>query len=171
VIDIYHMTPEQTIEMIERLRREVGWSRLDLLRKIYKWHWVLRPMKLDAALERVKSKGLLEKLWWYLVDKAPFKIRLDNLGDRHGCVMIYCSSQILAKHDQTIAGSRWECPSDMDIAYAMPPDSPDLLEELKKEGYEIDDSQYSPPDPLVCAICKAPFNNEEKCLCVERTTP
>ncbi len=75
------------------------------------------------------------------------KIKLDNLDDRDGCVMITCDNQEAAKHDQSIAGSMWEAPGDMDIAYAMPLDHPNLLDELKKEGYEINEDDYCSPDP------------------------
>jgi hypothetical protein len=147
MIDIYRMTPEQTVEMIEQLRLEVRWSKFDLLKKIREYVNGYWNAELDAALaDLVKHPGILKEIWWDLVKNAPFRIKLDNLDDREGCVMIEAESKILAIHDQSISGSRWEAPDDLDIAYAMPMDHPGLLEELKKEGYEINDDEYSPPD-------------------------
>jgi hypothetical protein len=164
MIDIYRMTPEQTVEMIEQLRLEVRWSKFELLKKIREYVNGYWNAKLDAALaDLVKHPGILKDIWWDLVNNAPFKIKLDNLNDREGCVMVWADSKILAIHDQTISGCRWEAPDDMDGAYAMPMDHPGLLEELKKEGYDIDDSEYCPPDSRCphgnhidsCAACDA----------------
>lgn len=147
MIDIYHMTPEQTIEMIEQLRVEVRWSKFELLQKIREHVNGYWNAKLDDALaDLAKHPDLLKGLWWDLVHCAPFRIKLDNLDDREGCVMIDAESKILAVHDQSIAGCHWGARDDMDGAYAMPGDHPGLLEELKKENYEIDDSEYYPPD-------------------------
>ena len=148
MIDIYRMTPEQTIEMIGQLRLEVKWSKIDLLRKIREYVNGYWNAKLDKALaDLAKHPGLLQEIWWDLVNNAPFRIKLDNLDDREGCVMVTADSKILAIHDQTISGCRWEAPDDMVDAYAMPLDHPGLLEELQKEGYIVDDSEYCPPDP------------------------
>lgn len=148
LIDIYRMTPDQTVEMIEQLRVEVRWSKFDLLKKIREYVNGYWNAKLSEALaDLTKHPGLLQEIWWDLMNNAPFRIKLDNLDDREGCVMIDAESKILAVHDQSIAGCHWEAPDDMDGAYAMPLDHPDLLDELKKESYEINDDEYSPPDP------------------------
>jgi len=142
---------------IEQLAKEVGWNKFDLLRHVRSWcaghnnvaiqH--LQHQTLDLTLRLVskteKSEEGVEELLQHLIKKAPFKIYVDNLEDRDGCVMVSCNSKILAEHDQSIAGSMWECPGDLNIAYAMPLDSPTLLQELRDGGYEIDDSEYSPP--------------------------
>lgn len=73
------------------------------------------------------------------------KIKLDNLSDRAGCVLVTSHDVAAARDDQSIAGSRWEV-ADGALAYAMPTDSFGLLAELKAEGYDVDDSEYSPPD-------------------------
>ena len=74
------------------------------------------------------------------------KIKLDNLDDREGAVMITCGDQEAAKLDQSIAGAMWEAPGDMDIAYAMPTDHAELVAELEEQGYELDLDEYCPPD-------------------------
>jgi hypothetical protein len=145
-IDIYRMSDEQTIEMIERLRKEVQWGKFELLQMVREWAIGYWNVSLDDALTDLAARGMLGKLWWYLIEKAPFNIRLDNLDDEEGGVMIDCESQILATHDQSVAGSHWECPSDMDIAYACAGDHPGLVEELTKEGYIVNDDNYWPPD-------------------------
>lgn len=153
-------------EKIKRLRKEVNWDSKDMLRLIGEWTLLAeeeddREFIVDALLEDVEEMDLQDELLQFLISKADFHIKLDNLDDREGCVMIEAKSQVLAEHDQTIAGSKWECPGDMDIAYAMPMDHPGLLEELEKESYIIDDSEYSPPEKLCphgknigsCAAC------------------
>jgi hypothetical protein len=147
-LKLYNLTPEETIDMIGQLRLEVRWSKFDLLKMIREHtcrHW--NSSLADALAEEAKSPELITELWWHLVSEAPFRIKLDNLDDREGCVMVTADSRILAVHDQSIAGCHWEAPGDLLEAYAMPLDHPDLLDELKKEGYEINDDEYSPPDP------------------------
>lgn len=78
--------------------------------------------------------------------KNKMKIKLDNLDDHDGCVMVTCEDKVAAELDQTVAGARWECPADMDTAYAMPIDHAGLADELRKEGYELDLDEYCPPD-------------------------
>lgn len=71
------------------------------------------------------------------------KIKICNL-DSAELVTVYCDNKEEARHDQTILGCRWECPSDMGVAYATIDDQPDLVALLEKEGYEVDDSEYFP---------------------------
>jgi hypothetical protein len=82
--------------------------------------------------------------------RKQFTVKLDNLDDRDGCVMATIEgpdAHLHAKDDQTIAGSRWECAGDMpELAYAMPCDHAGLVAELEAEGYDLDLSEYCPPD-------------------------
>ena len=55
-----------------------------------------------------------------------------------------CSDKEAARQDQTIDGVRWGIPDDMPIAYASILDRPGLVEALRAEGYEVDDSWYFP---------------------------
>lgn len=161
MIDVYRMKGKEAIDTIHRLGKEVGWSDLELVRGVRDWAFEFRGRLRHKDVYGTPLKDLLEdissadsgghdirQLYWCLIYKAPFKINLDNLDDRDGLLLITCGSQLLAAYDQSIAGSLWECPSDMDIAYAMPCDHPGLLEELKAEGYDINDDDYSPPDAL-----------------------
>lgn len=51
-----------------------------------------------------------------------------------------------AKHDQTIAGDRWEAPRDLPgFAYALLCNVPGLIDELRGEGYRLDLSEYDDP--------------------------
>ena len=160
MIDMYRMKGQGAIDMIEQLRKEVHWTKFELLQMVREnCHTLTGRMKrkrvrihemhLDDLLAEVAGIGdgtCARELFWKLVELAPFRIKLDNLDDREGCVMIEAESKILAVHDQSISGSNWEAPDDLSIAYAMPMDHPGLLEELKKEGYEVNDDEYSPPD-------------------------
>ena len=71
------------------------------------------------------------------------KIIAENSSDRES-VLLTCDDQEAALHDQTVLGSRWEAPRDMDVAYAYVTDRPGLIEELEREGYEVDSSEYFP---------------------------
>lgn len=74
------------------------------------------------------------------------KISLDNLDRDDDSVLAVCNDQVAARHDQTIAGCRWEAPGDMDIAYAIIQDHPGLVAELEKEGYDLVLDSYASPD-------------------------
>lgn len=128
-----------SLKEIEQLRREVHWSKADLQAKITDWAGQ------DNVDLKSLSRELLKELFQYLITVAPFVIYLDNLEDRDGCVMIECESQVLAKHDQSIAGSNWEFPRDLDIAYASPIDHPRLVEQLRSEGYIVNTDDYVQP--------------------------
>ena len=73
-------------------------------------------------------------------------IKLDNLDRDDGSVLITCNDQSAARDDQSIAGSHWEAPGDMSIAYAIVCDHADLLADLEREGYSVDDSEYCAPE-------------------------
>lgn len=171
--NIYRMNKEQAVVIIKQLAQEVGWDNFLLLLLIRSWaeghcegRMKRKPsnMKLDDLLAAISEltpfyigpENLdINKLFWWLVEKATFKISLDNLDDNEGVVMIECNSQILATHDQSVAGAMWECPSDMTTAYAMPCDHPNLLKDLIEEGYIVNDDNYCPPDPPEPATCPA----------------
>lgn len=73
------------------------------------------------------------------------KIALDNMDKDDGTVTVYCDDQQAAIDDQSIEGSMWEAPGDLDVAYAVICDRPGLVEALEADGYEVDTSEYSPP--------------------------
>jgi hypothetical protein len=174
---MYHMKGQEAIDMIEQLRQEVRWTKFELLQMVreHSAHLTGRMKRKRVRLHEMHLVDILAEvaqigdgtpardLFWKLVELAPFRIKLDNLDDREGCVMIEAESKILAVHDQSIAGSHWEAPDDLPIAYAMPGDHPGLLEELKKEGYEINEDEYCPPDPpepeeaSPCPVCGGPL--------------
>lgn len=52
-----------------------------------------------------------------------------------------------AKEQQSIGGSTWEGADGPDFAYALISNYDGLVDDLANEGYDIDDSMYSPPDP------------------------
>jgi len=76
---------------------------------------------------------------------AP-KIKLDNMDREDGTVLITCDDSDIKEERKSIQGSNWEAPSDMSGAYAMIVDIPDLVATLEKEGYDVDSSEYCPPD-------------------------
>lgn len=73
------------------------------------------------------------------------KIALDNMDKDDGTVTVYCEDRQAAIDDQSIEGSMWEAPGDLDVAYACICDRPGLVEALEADGYEVDTSEYSPP--------------------------
>lgn len=70
------------------------------------------------------------------------KIKLTDTDD--GMVMCWCDDREAALFDQSIRGTHWEGPSDIQGAYAVIMNEPDLVAKLEKDGYEVDDSEYSP---------------------------
>ena len=83
-----------------------------------------------------------------LAEAARMYIKLDNMEDREGLVMITTSGPGAgrkAADDQSIAGASWEV-LDEDFAHASPGDYPELLADLEDEGYDVDASEYSPPE-------------------------
>ena len=70
------------------------------------------------------------------------KIQLCNSDD--GMITVYCYDQQDAIDDQSINGANWEAPGDMNCAYASFPNEPGLVEKLESEGYDVDDSEYTP---------------------------
>jgi hypothetical protein len=86
---------------------------------------------------------------YYSHDRA-LMITVENCDDDSDgpMVTITCSDPAGAEFDQTVAGCQWEAPFDMDIAYAVVPDYPRLIDDLKGEGYAVNDDLYCPPDDL-----------------------
>lgn len=76
---------------------------------------------------------------------AP-EIKLDNMDRDDGSVLVTCEDSSVKEEHQSIAGSSWEAPSDMNGAYAVITDEPGLVAKLEKEGYNVDSSEYCEPD-------------------------
>jgi len=74
------------------------------------------------------------------------KIMVQN-SDQLGMALVTTRDREGAKHDQSIMGSAWEAPHDMDCAYACVPDREGLVQALEAEGYDVEHSQYYPFDP------------------------
>lgn len=85
--------------------------------------------------------------YWFRikVERDPLAIRLSQSADDDGSVIVYCEDKRAAADDQSIDGSHWECPGDMNEAYAAITDRPTLVEELTAAGYDVDDSDYAAP--------------------------
>lgn len=81
---------------------------------------------------------------------TPIRVSLSCSDEDDGTVTIYCEDQRQARLDQSVSvdgqSSRWECPRDMDVAYASLCNFYDLERALTDAGYEVDASEYSPPD-------------------------
>lgn len=95
------------------------------------------------------------------------KITLDNMDHDDGMVTVYCHDQAAAEDDQTIDGASWECPSDMDCAYAFVMDRADLVADLEKEGYEVDQTEYCAPEPGKCLVCREDSGGPKNMTCGE----
>ncbi len=73
------------------------------------------------------------------------KVKLDNLDRDDGSVLAWASAQE-AQDDQSIAGARWEYPSDLEgEAYAILTDFKGLTKALEQEGYILDTDEYMEP--------------------------
>lgn len=115
----------------------------------------------DGDLWCIPEGMLWDDLEEWFFWPSPMHITLSQSDDDDGMVTVYCDSQAQARLDQAIDGSRWECPRDMDVAYASVTDRPTLVEELKAEGYEVDDSEYSQPDAADMARWAAKLEGSE----------
>jgi len=100
-------------------------------------YWEGPPMQCDHC------NGEIESAYG---DPDAMKIKLDNLDRDDDSVLVTCEDKEAARDDQSIEGSHWECPRDMEGAYAVISDRPGLVEALEKEGYDVDASNYCPPD-------------------------
>jgi hypothetical protein len=83
------------------------------------------------------------------VTSRPMRIALDNQGGDHhenGSVLVTCDDKDAAADDGYIDGSSWETPRDMCEAYTILTDRPSLVEDLEREGYDVDASCYAAPD-------------------------
>jgi hypothetical protein len=86
---------------------------------------------------------------WFRVsiESTPLRVKLtNNGGEDDGSVLVTCDDKGGAEDDQYIDGSTWESPSDMQEAYTILQDRPMLYDELVAAGYDVDTSEYSPPD-------------------------
>jgi hypothetical protein len=52
-------------------------------------------------------------------------------------VSVTCQYPELAKHEQSIRGSLWEAPGDLEIAYAIIDNESGLPQKLRAEGYDV----------------------------------
>jgi len=71
-----------------------------------------------------------------------FAIRLVPTDDDPFMVTVYTSDRQAALEDQSIEGSMWEAPFDLDEAYAIISNTKDLPTRLRREGYIVDDSEW-----------------------------
>lgn len=87
---------------------------------------------------------------WFAVtvEWHPLKISLRNTDDDDGQVMVDCADGVGAADDRYIDGSSWETYNDgsPSAAWTTLSNYPGLVEKLEKEGYDVDQSNYSPPD-------------------------
>lgn len=78
--------------------------------------------------------------------KKRMHITLSQSDSDDGYVTVYCDDKKACRDDQSIEGSNWETPRDMDGGYAIIQDRPSLVADLTRKGYDVDDSEYSPPN-------------------------
>jgi hypothetical protein len=88
----------------------------------------------------------IDVLFQQIVCATPFHISLDNMDKTDGSVTIYTRLKMMAVHDQTINGSMWEAPGDLDVAYACTMDEPGLVQKLEAEGYVVNEDNYCRSD-------------------------
>ncbi len=79
------------------------------------------------------------------VEPEPMQIKLHASDSDDGFVLVTCDGGDAAREDQSIDGARWECDG-ADFASTSLLNRPSLVDDLKAEGYDVDDSEYSPPD-------------------------
>ncbi len=82
---------------------------------------------------------------WPDLDGKP-EITISTNDDDDGTITLYCDDVEAARDAQCVLGSHWECPGDMDTAYAGVMNQADLVTALESEGYDVDAAEWSPPD-------------------------
>jgi hypothetical protein len=107
------------------------------------------------------SEGMTERVQRDAMLAMPLSIKLTNSDDDDGMVTAWCENAEQAKHDQSIEGSHWEI-LEYDAAYASFLDRPTLVEDLQREGYDVDDSEYSEPDEIDLAYWAYKSEAEQK---------
>lgn len=111
--------------------------------------WRLWPMDADGCEitdEEVEVPEEQPSAWFrVVVEWHPLKISLRSTDDDDGQVIVDCEDGEGAADDQYIDGSTWEDLED-GTAYTILSDRPTLVAELEKEGYDVDQTDYSPPD-------------------------
>lgn len=95
-------------------------------------NWGVRPEDVEQAL---RALGLFRA-------DEKFSIRLEPTTDDPYTVTVYTTDRRAALEDQSIEGSRWEAPSDLNEAYAIIDNAEDLPNTLRAEGYIVDDSEW-----------------------------
>jgi hypothetical protein len=88
------------------------------------------------------------------------EITISISDDDDGMVTLYCSDREAARDAQSVLGSRWEAPRDMDAAYACVTAMFDLVPQLEADGYDVDASEWSPPDAQDFAFWSAKCERE-----------
>lgn len=79
----------------------------------------------------------------YKQRKLDSIVHLDNdNGYREDGQVLVTTSKWFADRDQSIDGSTWEAPADMDEAYTYLTDRETLADELEQAGYKLDHSRY-----------------------------
>lgn len=78
-------------------------------------------------------------------DRGKVEIRISTNDDDDGMVTLYCDDVEAARDAQSVLGSRWLI-SDGSLAYASVCKQPDLVAALEADGYDVDSSEWCPPD-------------------------
>ena len=117
------------------------------------WYHKMSPSKKQE--ETKKSEGSMEKKadepGWDDHDldqaedsKAVIPIKLENVDGDPEAASVWANWEDV-QNEQSVLGSMWE--HDGDLAYAYIMDEPGLVEKLRAEGYDVDDSEYYPFEP------------------------
>ena len=113
-------------------------------------------MRFLRSDKRVRSRGakgrrraLVRRV---AILKPRYTVKLSTMNDYPHADVVMAEvtgrwAHAWAENDGYIAGDSWETAKDMPhFAYAMPCNSTTLVDELRKEGYTLDLSEYSEPD-------------------------
>lgn len=98
------------------------------------------------------------KNWPDLDGKA--EVRISTNDEDTGYVTLYCDDVEAARDDGSVLDgqSRWEISND--LAYTTVQECTNLKEALEAEGYDVDSSEWSPPDDQDLLFWHAKFERE-----------
>jgi len=167
VIDAYvaFAVLQKDAELTARLRKGQAWDRTEANHRVYGSEWdYLGGLEEDSrdAYFSLISKRLgaeegadLADKWRRIHDVAGVTIRVENSDDDPTIVEFIIQDEIAdawADAHGSLAGGTWECVDGPEFVYDITYWHPRLFEELEKEGYDLDFSNYSEPDERDIAI-------------------
>jgi hypothetical protein len=148
------------------------WETLDTMEETAREHYFTLVQKLEGSLVRNQLQQNFERIY----KKDGVTIKVENLEDDPFMVQFIIHDEVAdawAEVHGSLCGGTWEKVDGPDFVYDIGTWHPKLFEELKKEGFDLDFSEYSEPEagdfPIAehagkCDRCSGDFSKAKKHL-------